>query len=143
MSNYSRFINSPLPRSLQRAVVPKSICQTVRTESCLSNADGFHAVLLVFSTPYSTVVIVNMFRQVELCFDLKRCPTHETLLVKTHRAVGYRITSRWLPPELQQGSELVRNDWVNVSKGRQSLRSLFWYCQMSDLWVASDTAHPI
>jgi len=123
--------------------VPQSVFRTVRTESCLTNAEGFHAVLLVCSPPYPTVVTVYMFRQVQLCFVLKRCPTHKTLLVKTHHAVGYRITARWRPPELQQGSELVRNDLVNVGEGGQFLRYLFWYCNMPDLSVASDMAHPV
>jgi hypothetical protein len=84
-----------------------------------------------------------MLRQVQLCFVLNRCPTHKTPLVKTHHAVGYRITTRWRPPELQQSSELVRNDLVNVGKGEQFLGCLFWYCNMPDLLVASDIAHRV
>ena len=113
------------------------------TDTHTSNAEGFLAVLLDFSTPYRTVVTAIMFRQVQLCFVFKSCPTHKTLLVKTHRAVGYRITECWRPPEFQQGSGLVRNDWVNVGKGGQFLRYFFRYLQMSDLLVASDTAHPV
>jgi hypothetical protein len=62
----------PTPGLFKEQLSPQSVFQTVRTESCLTNAEGFHAVLLVFSSPYPTVVTVSMFRQVPLCFVLNR-----------------------------------------------------------------------
>jgi len=52
----------------------------------LTNAEDFQAVayLWVLSTPYATVLTINVFTEVELCFVCKKktSPKHKTLILQ-------------------------------------------------------------
>jgi hypothetical protein len=74
----------------------------------------FIQCMQILSTPYSTVLTINLSTQVELHFVDRKTNVLMSFLWKENRVIDYRITMQYSPTVPNQGTEPGLTDSVNA-----------------------------